>query len=125
MSKRTLGEDSRLADLIDALQVAAADAEQQVEALGAFRRIAAEIRSGQTVALLDLQLQRERVLPEAVAERIRKIDELFDAMVEQGDERLFGPEALETSPRWRELRAAARQALELLGVPRRPPPISP
>ncbi len=120
VSKRTRAEDSRLADLIDALQVAAADAEQQAEALEAFRRIAFEIRAGQVVALLDEQLRRQQVLPEPVAERIRRIDELFDAMVERGDEQLFSEEALQGSPLWSELRAAARQALELLGVPRRP-----
>jgi hypothetical protein len=117
VSKGIRAEDSRLADLIEALRVAAADAEQQAAALGAFRQIASDIRSGQVVTLLDEQLRRERVLPEAVAERIRRIDELFDAIVEQDDARLFSPQALEGSPLWSELRTAARQALELLGAP--------
>lgn len=118
---RTLSEDGRLGDLVEALQLAAADAEQQAEALPLFRRIAAEIRSGQGVALLDEQLRRENLLPEKVCSRIQRIDELFDAILEQDGDALLTRAALRDSRLWHELRTVARQALELLGVARRPP----
>jgi hypothetical protein len=122
ISRRSSGEDRRLGDLVNALLLAAADAEEQVDSLPLFLRIAAEIRSGQSVALLDEQLRRENLLPAEVAARIRRIDELFDAILARGEEQLFSPAALHRSPLWRELRQLARQALQLLGVPRRPPP---
>jgi hypothetical protein len=114
-------QDRRLGELVDALMLAAADAEEQAASLPAFRRIAAEIRSGKSVALLDEQLRKENLLPEEVCQQVRRIDELFDAILARGDEQLLGPAGLHRSPLWRELRAVARQALLLLGIDRRPP----
>jgi hypothetical protein len=121
-TRRAISEDGRLANLVDALQLAAAGPEQQAGALPAFRRIAAEIRSGKSVALLDEQLRRENLLPEEVASAIRRIDELFDILLQQDDQQAFSASALQASPLWREMRAVARRALDLLGVPLRPPP---
>jgi hypothetical protein len=124
---RTIAEDDRLVNLIDALQLVAADPDHQARALQAFRDIAAEIRRGETpVQLLDLTLVREGVIPEPVRFIVQEIDLLFDELVERDDDaRVFAPSALKTDPTWNRLRVQARAALHILGIPRRHPPLPP
>jgi predicted glycosyl hydrolase (DUF1957 family) len=112
-----IGEDERLANLVSALMLVAAEPSEQENALPAFREIAEQIRRGEVeVALLDRQLAREGILPDEVAGLVRQIDETFDRLIEAKANTTLEDAACLHGERWNTLRQLAREALRALGI---------
>jgi hypothetical protein len=117
-------EDARFGALVAALEVVAADAEEQEPALPALRSVADAIRRGEPVSALGREIGEGTELPRPVVDRIARIDEAFDRLVARADD-VFRDRALFEDPLFRRMRILAREALDELGLPRRPPPLPP
>jgi hypothetical protein len=114
-------EDARFGALVSALEMVAADPDEQEPALPALRSVAEAIRRGEPVSTLGQEIAEGMDLPPLVAEHIDGIDERFDRLVASRDLELWRSHALFDDPLFREMRCLAREALEELGLPRRAP----
>lgn len=103
-----------MADLISALELVAAEPEQQRAHAGELLAIALQIQRGEPIELIDETLVREGVLPAELGTRIQQLDALFDQLLARSSG--FTPAALLTAPEWARMRVLAREALEELGV---------
>lgn len=109
-----LYDDERFGDLISALELVAAEPEQQRPHVEELLAIARQIQRGEPIELTDETLVREGVLPAALGLRMRELDALFDQLLARSGE--LTPAGLLDAPEWTRMRALAREALEELGV---------
>lgn len=123
VNESTLFEDARLGSIIQALQLLAAEPDEQIEALSAFARIAREMEAGEPVQRVDRELADEGVLPPASFATLERVDTCFEQILQSGDPEIWTERGIRTHPLWQRVRELARQSLEELGMPRRPPPL--
>ncbi|RME59610.1 hypothetical protein D6779_03840 [Candidatus Parcubacteria bacterium] len=109
--------------LVDALQLVAAPAEEQVSSLPDFVCVTDEIAMTFGDAyLLVPQLERAGLVPPDAAALLKHLDDYFEAIPK--DESLAKVESLDSHPFWAGARTLAEKALRLLGEERRPPNFS-
>jgi hypothetical protein len=111
---RRLYEDPRFAGLISALELIAAEPEQQRPHVNDLLALARQIQRGEPIELIDEVLVREGVLPAALGARIKQLDALFDQLLARSGELTCA--ALLDAPEWTSMRALARETLAELGV---------
>lgn len=111
----TTPDEDRYASLVHALAVIASEPAEQARLLPQLTRIASETRAGMKAELLDVQLDREGVLPAETGFLIARIEESLDELVADQTGIAFTEHALRSDPRWRLARTLAREALEQLG----------
>ncbi|HYO75720.1 MAG TPA: hypothetical protein VE010_04595 [Thermoanaerobaculia bacterium] len=110
--------------LIDALQLLAADAADQIRAFPSFVCIADEIAlTFNDAVLLCLQNAEEDGTPEWLVAAVKEIDEKFDALSGSVAPDFWTAAALEDDVRWQELRGSARKILGQLGAVRTLPTV--
>lgn len=106
--------------LREVLTLLAADPVAQIAHIDDIRATAEQLRDGVVeLAPIDRVLERRGALAPATASAVRRIDALFDAMME-AEEDLFTEHGIRHADAWAEIRQAAARALE--GMDRRGDP---
>jgi hypothetical protein len=113
------------ANVIEALQLLAAEATEQIAAFPPFVAVADEIALTLHDALLLLKQDADAAgLPESVLATIEEMDRSLDELSNQTESRFWSPEGLANDVRWHRLRLSARDLLKTLNVPQTRPTVT-
>lgn len=106
-------------NVIAALQVLAADADEQLRAFPPYVAVADEI----ALLLQDALLVYEQDAPaeDALLRAINDLDTTLDGLSGAANATFWSNDSLTNDSRWQRLRETARQLLQQLGIPQRPP----
>lgn len=114
-----------VANVIEALQLLAAEATEQVAAFPPFVAVADEIALTLHDALLLLNQDADTAgLPESVLATLEEIDRSLEELSNQDESRFWSPEGLANDVRWHRLRLSARDLLTTLNVPQTRLPVT-
>ena len=111
--------EEQLQMLVDGLQLLAAPADEQIQALPVFVSVADEVLSTFSDAyLLVDQIRRAGLIEDTAAEALKVVDDFLEQMPE--DETIGAPGSLRSHPFWAEARRLASAALVAMGQPAGP-----